>query len=114
MAAAAPSRPLTAQQGVVPPHPRLLGKAQKANSEEITTELSRNPTDNPKLCVVQQAPSTTVVDRRQVEAIRVFGSDSGEHGIDASFSIVTSGEDAQCRAILAKADASADDAVRER
>jgi len=50
------------------------------------------------------ATSTTVVDRRPVEAIRAFGSDSVAHGIDVFFAIGTSAADVQRRAIRARAD----------
>jgi hypothetical protein len=53
---------------------------------------------------VAKAPSTTVVDRRPVEAIRAFGSDSVAHGIDVFFAIGTSAADVQRRAIRARAD----------
>jgi hypothetical protein len=48
--------------------------------------------------------STTVVDRRPVEAIRAFGSDSVAHGMDVFFAIGTSAADVQRRAIRARAD----------
>ena len=50
------------------------------------------------------SPSTTVVDRRPVEAIRAFGSDSVAHGMDVFFAIGTSAADVQHRAIRARAD----------
>ena len=58
--------------------------------------------------------STTVVDRRLAGASRAFGSGSEELGIDAFFASETSAADVQCRAILARVDAPAGDAVRER
>ena len=51
---------------------------------------------------MQLLTSTTVVDRRQVAAIRAFGSGSEEHETGAVFAIATSGEDAQRRTILAR------------
>ena len=50
-----------------------------------------------------QSPNATVVDRRQAEEIRAFGSGIEAPGIDVFFAIATSGEDAQSRAILARA-----------
>jgi hypothetical protein len=47
--------------------------------------------------------STTVVDRREVGEIHASGNGSAVHGIDVFFSIATSEEDAQGRAILATA-----------
>jgi hypothetical protein len=47
--------------------------------------------------------STTVVDRRAVGEIHASGNGSAVHGIDVFFSIATSEEDAQGRAILATA-----------
>jgi len=49
------------------------------------------------------SPNTTVVDRRLGGVNLVCGSDIAERGIDAAFAIGTSGEDAQRRAILARA-----------
>jgi hypothetical protein len=50
------------------------------------------------------APSTAVVDGRPVEEIHASGNGSAVHGMDVFFSIATSEEDAQGRAILARAD----------
>jgi len=55
-----------------------------------------------KTMILLKQFSTTVVDRRSVEANRAFDSGSGERGIDVFFAIGTSKEDAQRRAIRAK------------
>jgi hypothetical protein len=63
----------------------------------------QSPGKTPQSGEFQQVPSTTVVDRRPVEAILAFDSGSEEHGTDVSFAIGTSKEDAQRRAIRARA-----------
>jgi alkanesulfonate monooxygenase SsuD/methylene tetrahydromethanopterin reductase-like flavin-dependent oxidoreductase (luciferase family) len=50
-------------------------------------------------------PNTTVVDRRSVTESLVYGSGSGEHGIDAFFAIWTSAADGQRYANRARAGA---------
>ena len=51
----------------------------------------------------EDAPSTTVVDRRSEAVNHAFGSGSTEHEIDVVFAIGTSAADAQRRAIRARA-----------
>jgi len=55
------------------------------------------------VCGWRRMALNTVVDRRSVEEIPASGNGSAMHGIDVFFSIATSREDAQRRAILATA-----------
>jgi hypothetical protein len=84
---------------------RLVSRKDFSSIFEVWPDCRDGSLQRHKLRSISVNSSTTVVDRRSVMVSLVYGSGSGEHGIDVLFAIWTSAADDQRRASLARAGA---------